>query len=71
MKIDFRTTKQNMINAGLNLTRWARGKGHAPPTVLRMLSGTYPSDHGYAFKAIVKDLAEGGYLVYKDEDQAA
>ncbi|RQW89919.1 MAG: hypothetical protein EHM79_02105 [Geobacter sp.] len=71
MKIDFSATKQKMIDAGLNLTRWAKGRGHAAPTVLRILSGTYPCETGYAFKAIVKDLNESGYLVFKDEDKAA
>jgi predicted transcriptional regulator len=65
MKIDFQATKQKMVNAGLNLTRWAKGRDHSPVTVLAILSGKYPSyeANGRRLKAIIRDLRQDGYLV--------
>jgi hypothetical protein len=64
MKIDFQATKQNMVNAGLNLTRWGKLRGFAPPTLLRVLQGRYPArSTGEKYANIINALRLEGYLV--------
>jgi len=68
MKINFRATKAKMMYDGINLSRWARARGFAPPTFLLILSGKYPSTTGEVYKKTVAALDSAGFLVRKQDD---